>query len=508
MLGAGPGDPSLITVRALEILRRADVVLYDALVHEDLLNACDPAAEKIFVGKRAGRENERQPSINERLVQEARAGRNVVRLKGGDPYLFGRGSEEAEYLAEHDVTFEVVPGVTSPLAVCAYAGISLTHRELASSVAFITAVESGGEDETTHDWNKLATATDTLVIFMGVRKLGAIMAKLIEHGRSADTPAAVFQWASLPQQATVVGTVGTIALLAGEASIGLPALTVVGDVVRLRERLRWYDVLPLFGKKVLVGRAEEQSEEFRRMLRERGADPVSHPLIRIAPPDDGQALTNAVANAGSYDWVVFTSANAVHAFFAAARAAGRDARVFGSAKVCTIGPATRDALASFGIHADLMPSEYRGEAVADAILKASAGKTDLRVLLPRALVARDVLPDTLRASGATVDVVVAYQTLPPTEDARRALRHAIEHRQVDVVVLTSPSSVENLVAALGSDATALLQGFVIASIGPITSAALAKHKIAVTVSASEYTTPGLLDALERYYTEQNHALPD
>jgi uroporphyrinogen III methyltransferase/synthase len=501
LLGAGPGDPDLVTLRAKKHLAEADVVLYDALVHEDLLRLCRKDAKKVFVGKRAGRASERQAAINERMVSEARAGNVVARLKGGDPYLFGRGSEEAEHLANAGVAFEVVPGVTSPLAVCAYAGISLTHRDLASSVAFITAVESGGDEETSHDWAKLATATDTLVIFMGVRTLGAVMDKLVANGRSPSTPAAVFHWASLPQQRTVVGTVATIAELADKAELALPALTVVGDVVGLREKLRWYDTQPLFGKRVFVGRAEEQNDGFAALLRARGAEPVAHPLIRIEAPEAIEPLQRAVQAASSYRWVLFTSSNAVHAFLDEAKAQGRDARVFGEAKICAIGPATAESLAAYGIRADLTPAEYRGEAVAEALRAAEPSLKDVRVLLPRAAVARDVLPDTLRANGALVDIVDAYRTAAPPETERAAIAACIENGDVDVVTITSPSSVQNLVRILGPNAAKTLERLKLASIGPVTTKAAQELGLTVHITATEYTTVGLLDALESYYTE-------
>lgn len=502
LLGAGPGDPELITVRARKHLASADVVLYDALVHEDLLRVCRPDAKKIFVGKRAGRVSERQATINARMVEEARAGRVVVRLKGGDPYLFGRGSEEAEHLASEGVAFEVVPGVTSPLAVCAYAGISLTHRELASSVAFITAVESGDQAESTHDWPKLATATDTLVIFMGVRKLREIMQKLVEHGRAPETPAAVFHWASLPQQRSVVGTVATVASLAEVANLALPALTVVGDVVSLRDKLRWYDVQPLFGKRVLVGRAEEQSEGFASLLRAHGAEPIVRPLIQIEKPADMAPLRDAIGNAHTYAWIIFTSSNAVRAFFAEAAAQSRDARLFGNAKICAIGPATAQTLLAEGVRPDLVPAEYRGEAVAQALINANSGVKGVRVLLPRAEIARDVIPDTLRAHGAVVDIVTTYRTVAPGPAAEQVIRESIRSSEVDIVALTSPSSVESLVKILGPDAKTSLARVTLASIGPITTKAARDLGLEVHVTATEYTTEGLLEALETYYTEK------
>ncbi|MDH3819094.1 MAG: uroporphyrinogen-III C-methyltransferase, partial [Myxococcales bacterium] len=361
LVGAGPGDPELITARGLRRLCEADVVLYDALVHPDQLRAARPEAELVFVGKRAGRASERQAEINRQLVEVAREGKTVVRLKGGDPYLFGRGSEEAELLAAEGIPFEVVPGVPSPLAATAYAGLSLTHRELASSVAYVTATESVEKDRTGHDWSKLATATQTLVIFMGMRKLDSLMKLLIEHGRPADTPVAVVQWASLPKQRTVTGTAVNIHERASEAGLGLPALTIVGDVVRLRDSLRWFDTKPLFGKRILVTRAVHQAGSLAALLRDEGAQPILAPTIRIAPPADPGPLRDAVTHLDCYDWILFTSSNAVDAVFSSISEAGLDVRALAGAKVCAIGVKTREALRSRGIHADLVPKDARAE---------------------------------------------------------------------------------------------------------------------------------------------------
>jgi len=500
LLGAGPGDPELITARALRRLGECDLVLYDALVHPELLRHARPDAELVFVGKRAGAPSERQSAINERLVREARAGRTVARLKGGDPFMFGRGSEEAEHLAAAGIAFEVVPGVTSPLAVCAYAGISLTHRDLSSSVAFLTATESPEKDETAHDWQKLATATQTLVIFMGMRHLERTMARLVAHGRRADEPAAVFHWASLPQQRSIVGTIGTIARLARDAGIGLPALTVVGEVVRLRERLRWYDLQPLFGKRVLVTRPRGQEASFAQRLRDAGADPLLLPTIRIVAAADSAPLERAVREVGGYDAVVFTSANGVAHFFEALAADAGDARRVGRALVVAIGPATAEALAARGVRADLVPAEFRGEAAAESLLAALGDRVrGARVLLPRAEVAREVLPDTLRRAGAIVDVVAAYRTVGALPEDAEQIRALLAAGAIDVVALTSSSTIEQLVALLGDDAIAQLAGVTIASIGPITTATAEKLGLRVAVTAAEYTTGGLLDALTAHF---------
>jgi uroporphyrinogen III methyltransferase / synthase len=502
LLGAGPGDPELITLRARRRLAEADLVLHDALIHPDLLAHCSPHAERVFVGKRAGRRSERQADINRRMVDAAREGRVVARLKGGDPYLFGRGSEEAEHLAAAGIEFEVVPGVSSASAATAYAGVSFSHRELASSVAYVTATESEQKDQSAHDWAKLATATQTLVIFMGVRKLQSLMALLIENGRSPDCPVAVIQWASLPQQHTVVGTVATIAERAHAANIGMPALTVVGQVVDLRERLRWYDRKPLFGKRVLVTRPAAQAASLVQALRDAGADPVPIPAIRIVPPEDPTALRRAVGAIQRYDWVVFTSSNGVQSFFAEVRAQGGDARKLGSARVAAIGPATAQRLREFGIEPDAVPDEYRGEAVFEELARRHPnGMQGVSVLLARAEVAREALPEMLRQAGAHVDVVPAYRTLPASEADHLQLRALIEAGEIDVVTFTSPSTVDSTLAALGDDAARLLAATAIVSIGPITSEAALRRGLRVDATATEYTSGGLVAALERHFKE-------
>ncbi|MCA9611168.1 MAG: uroporphyrinogen-III C-methyltransferase [Myxococcales bacterium] len=498
LLGAGPGDPELITERAKRRLREADVVLYDALVHPDLLRDCKPGASLEFVGKRAGRASERQSDINERLVAAARRGLVVARLKGGDPYLFGRGSEEAEHLAEHGIPFEVVPGVPSPMAATAYAGISLTHRELSSSVAYVTATESPDKDRSSHDWAKLATAAQTLVIFMGMRQLDRLMALLQEHGRAASTPVAVVHWASTPKQRVVVGTVADIADKARDAGLGLPSLVLVGEVVTLRERLRWFDNRPLFGKAVLVTRAPHQAGSLAAKLRERGADPRVAPTIAIVPPKDAAPLRDAVRTVGTYDALVLTSSNAVDRFFEALFADGGDARRVGGAKIYVVGAQTAAALAAHGLRADVVASDARGEGLLDALLDGLAPKS--RVLLPRAEEAREVVPRGLAEAGHSCDVVPVYRTVPADSEGRARVK--AELAECDAVTLTSGSTVDQLVDAVGVDA---LKGKVLASIGPVTSDALVSYGLRPTVEAKTPSVEALVDALAAHYAEGHDA---
>lgn len=505
LLGAGPGDPELVTLRAVRRLREADIVLYDALVHPDLLRHLRPGAETVFVGKRAGRVSERQANINAQLIEAARTRRNVVRLKGGDPYLFGRGSEEAEALVAAGVPFEVVPGVPSPMAAAAYTGISLTHRNLASSVAYVTATESIEKDESAHDWDKLATATQTLVFFMGLRKLDSLMERLIQHGRDPRTPAAVVSHASLPAQRTVVGTVESIAELVRVEQIDMPALTIVGEVVRLREQLRWFESLPLFGKRILVTRPEGQSENLALALRDLGAEPIELPTIQVQPAADPGPLAAAVARLPSYDWLIFTSVNGVKFFFQTLYASGGDARMLARLNIAAIGPATSQSLVQHGLRADLVPDEYRGEAVAEALARAAGDLARQRILLARAEVARDALPTMLRAAGAQLDVVTAYRTVPAPLESFSRIRERLEQGTIDIVTFTSPSTVDRLVEALGADASRLLTRAQLAAIGPITAQAIAAHGLSAHAVATSYTGEGLVDALVARTTQSAHA---
>jgi uroporphyrinogen III methyltransferase/synthase len=486
-------------MRGVACLEAADLVLYDALVHPDVL-AHAHRAEHSFVGKRAGRPSARQTAIHERMLEAARAGRTVVRLKGGDPYLFGRGSEEAEFLHAHQIPFEVVPGVPSPVAATAYAGISLTHRELGSSVAYVTATESAQKDRTSHDWSKLATGPETLVIFMGLRRARSLLALLVEHGRDPETPAAAIQNASLPSQRTVVGTVADLADRIDDAGLGTPALLVVGPVVGLRPSLGWFEELPLFGKRVLVTRPSGQAHVLSALLRAGGAEPIEAPTICIDAPITSAPLVAAVAELHTYDWCIFTSRNGVERFFAEVARQGGDARKLGRARIAVIGPGTTDALAAFGLRPDHVPAEYRGEALADVIVRAARGDlTGARVLLPRAEVARDVVPETLRARGAHVDVVAAYRSRLPDADAASRLRSLLDAGDVDVITFTASSTVSNLVELLGARARELRARPVLASIGPITTDTATRLGLDVAVTATEYTNHGLVAALESYY---------
>ncbi len=460
-----------------------------------MLDAC-PNAEKRNVGKRYGQDSAVQQAINAELVALARAGKTVVRLKGGDPLLFARGAEELQALREAGIAFEIVPGVSSPLAASAYAGIPLTHRELSSSVTFITGSDREGKEWSSASWQKLATATDTICIFMGMRRIEEIMQAIIAGGRSAETEVAVVQWAARPEQRVVSGNLSNIAARARAEGIANPAVIIVGEVVALRDQLRWFDNRPLFGKSLLVPRPFEQGRVTAAAIRARGANARLLPAIEIRDPVDPAPLARAIAELSSFEWVLFTSANGVTRFTRALRAVGLDARAFAHAKIAAIGPKTATALESFGLAADVVAEEFVGEGLARAVLAYGVPK---RVLLARAQVARDVLPDLLRQAGAQVEVVPVYETV--AADAGLALRAHFEQGEIDVALFTSSSTVNAVVDTLGARATELLSRVTVASIGARSPRRrCASAAVRADVVASIFTVDGLLDALETHFS--------
>ncbi len=501
LVGVGPGDPGLLTLRGARVIERADTVLYDALVHPLILRHARPEAEVLFVGKRKGVDSATQDEINHMLLYRARQGRRVARLKGGDPLLFGRGAEEAEFLAREGVAFELIPGVTAALGAAAYAGIPLSHRDLSSSIALVAASERPGKLHSAHDWSRLATATQTVVFYMAMHRLAEDLAGLVTHGRDPATPAAAIQWGTWPEQRVVTGTVADLAERCLQAELGAPALVIVGEVVRLRETLRWWDIAPLFGRRVLVTRAREQAGKLVVALVDRGAAPVEFPAIRFEDVADPAPLARAVAALvdGAYRAVAFTSQNGVERFFRALEARGLDARAVGRAQVVAVGPATAEALRGWGIRADATAREFIGEGVATALGELiGADLPGARVLIPCAEAARDTLPEALRAAGALPDVLAVYRTLPATTGEVSALRSALEAGQVDIATFMSGSAVTSLCAALGPDAPALLARTLVASIGPVTSQTARAQGLAVGVEAREHTSDGLLDALDAH----------
>ena len=496
LVGSGPGDPGLITAKGLRLLEEADAVVYDRLAPEALLRRARPDAELFYVGKRPGDDQAmKQEEINALLVRLGREGRRVVRLKGGDPYVFGRGGEEALALLRAGVPFEVVPGVTSGIAAPAYAGIPVTHRALASSVAFVTGHEDPSKGRTDVDWERVARGADTLVLYMGVGRLGEIASSLVAAGRDPATPAAVIRWGTVPEQRTVMGTLADIAQRVAEAGIRPPAVTVVGEVVRLREEgLAWYEARPLFGRRVVVTRARAQAGELSRRLEELGAAVVEFPTIEIRPPRDFGPLDEAIRGLDSFDWLVFTSVNGVEAFLERLASHGLDVRAIPrGARIAAIGPATAGRVREAGLRVDVVPREYRAEALLEEI--SGEPLRGRRVLIPRAARAREVLPERLREAGAEVSVPPAYETVPSAE-GREELARGLQAGEVDCVTFTASSTVENFVAAFGArEAARLLAGTRVACIGPITAAAARERGLRVDVEAGEYTIEGLVRAV-------------
>lgn len=475
LVGAGPGDPDLITVKGRKVLERADVVLYDALASDKLLDYAPAAAERIYVGKKRAEHEMSQEAINALLVEHARLGRTVVRLKGGDPFIFARGGEEVEALASAGVAFEIVPGVTVPLGVAAYTGVPLTHREHTSAVTFVT-----GHRVDAIDWAKVGSA-ETVVLFMGLVNFAEIAREMIVSGRSKDTPAMVVRWATRPNQETIVGTLATLPGLIAAQGLRPPATIVIGEVVSLRERFNWFEKLPLFGQRIVITRDHRQSRDLAEPLEALGAEVIALPVIEIQPPADTAPLVRAMAQLDTYDWVIFTSVNGVKRFVAGLE----DIRKL-RAKIAAIGPATRAAVEALHLKADVMPVEYVAESLLEAFrVEDLQGK---RVLLPRAAVARDVVPEELRKRGAIVDVAEAYRTEAPAGLAERAKE--VMARRPHWITFTSSSTVKNFVAAAG-----IPSGVKIASIGPITSATARELGLRVDVEAEPHTMQGLVAAI-------------
>lgn len=494
LVGAGPGDVGLFTLKGKAALERADVVIYDFLANEDLLRYARPHCERICVGKRPGEKTSSQQEINQLLVSKAAEGKIVVRLKGGDPFIFGRGGEEAQALVAAGIPFEVVPGVSSGYAAPAYAGIPLTHRDLASSVTFLTGHEDPSKSSTSIDWASLATRAGTLVLFMGVHNLPEISSALIGQGHDPNTPVAVVRWGSRALQQTVTGTLADIASKAEK--IEPPAVIVVGEVVNLREELKWFERLPLFGKRIVATRTREQSRALRDALEEFGAEVVDVPAIEIRDPQSWQMLDGAIARLEEFNYLVFTSANGVRKFLPRLQAFGRDVRDLKGLQIGAIGPGTAAELAKTGIRVDFMPREYKAEGLIEYFKD-----VDLRgkaILIPRAKVARDILPVTLKQQGARVEVVECYETVQPRFAPGELER--ILTPPPDAVTFTSSSTVTNFLQLLDEHQLRRILGHMaIASIGPITSDTIRKNGLEVSVEASESTIPGLVQALQNYY---------
>lgn len=496
LIGAGPGDPGLITVKGMECIQKADVIIYDYLANVSLLQYASKDAELIYVGKKGGDHTLSQDGINALLVEKAQKGL-VVRLKGGDPFIFGRGGEEAEALIDAGISFEVVPGVTSAIAAPAYAGIPLTHRQYTSTVAFVTGHEDPAKTESSIDWEALAKGIGTIVFLMGVKNLPNITRQLRRKGLHADTPVALVRWGTTSAQVTVSGTLDTIEDAVRKAKLKAPAVIVVGDVVRLRERMKWFENRPLLGKRIIVTRAREQASQLVNRLSELGAECLQYPTIQVVAPADWKPLDQAVNNLSSYQWLVFTSVNGVRFFFHRLFENRCDVRALGHMKTACIGPATADELLGYGIKTDILPESYRAESIVEAFKKEDIGGN--KILLPRAMEARPILPVELTRLGATVDEVAAYRT-DSVSDHTGALLEELRSGALDLITFTSSSTVKNFKALLPRDQQKdLLKGVAIASIGPITTDTAIDMGFQVDITAEVYTIAGLCDAILKFY---------
>ena len=498
LVGAGPGDPGLITVKGLECICAADVVIYDFLASPELLRHARRDAQIIYVGKQGGDHTLSQEGINSLIVEKAKQGFTVTRLKGGDPFVFGRGGEEAQILAQQGIAFEIVPGVTSAISAPAYAGIPLTHRDFTATVAFVTGHEDPNKADSNIDWAALAKI-GTLVFFMGVKNLPQITQNLLENGKSPATPAALVRWGTKPEQQTLVGTLKDIAQKAKSQGLKPPAIFIVGEVVSLRGELSWFENRPLFGRRIVVTRSREQASDLVKSLSALGAACMEIPAIEITDPPDFAPLDKAIAQLGQYGWVVFTSVNAVERFFARVFEKGQDARALGNAKIAAIGPATAARLKNYGFVTDVIPQTYRAESVIEAF--ADKNMQGVKVLLPRALEARPVLPVELKKMGAAVDEVAVYQTVAASGPLKAGLMESLKKGQVDMVTFTSSSTVSNFAALFEPDTLApLMENVTKAAIGPITADTARDLGLDCTVVAEEFTIPGLVKAITDHYS--------
>lgn len=502
LIGAGPGDPKLITLRGLECLQQAETVIYDRLASPRLLTYVPALAERIYVGKGPDCHTLRQEEINQLLVQKAQEGKIVARLKGGDPFVFGRGGEEAEALAAAGIPFEIVPGITSAIAVPAYAGIPVTHRDYTSALAIVTGHEDPQKADSSIDWEHLTAAAGTLVFLMGLENLTRIVEQLLKHGKSPKTPIALIRWGTRPEQEIVTGNLADIAQKARDAKFTSPVVIIVGEVVQMREKLQWIEKRPLFGRRIAVTRSRTQASVLTRKLEAIGAEVWEFPTIEIAPAADYGPLDACLRQLNMYKWIIFTSVNGVDAFFKRLRETGGDVRQLQGVRLAAIGPATGEALAKRGLQVDYMPTEFRAE----GILEGLAGQVNPgdRILLPRAREARLILPEQLAKLGAIVEEVVAYETVLGPADAG-VLLDLLQRKQLHAVTFTSSSTVRNFMTLLqagpAENPLSLLESVIVACIGPITADTARELGLKVQVEAAEYTIDGLVKALTDYYQE-------
>jgi uroporphyrinogen III methyltransferase / synthase len=501
LVGAGPGDPGLITLKGVRLLQQAEVVIYDFLASPELLRHVSREAEIIYVGKKGGDHTLPQHEINQMIIHKASLGKRVVRLKGGDPFIFGRGGEEAEELAKAGIPFEIVPGVTSAIAVPAYAGIPLTHRRYNTGVAFFTGHEDPTKEGLAQGSEKQTGRLDTLVFLMGVKNLPSIVESLLSQGLEPQTPAALIRWGTTPSQKTLTGTLETISRKAEEAALTPPAIFIVGKVIELRDTLNWFERRPLFGKTIVVTRTREQASELVNRLNDLGAECLEFPTILISPPSDWSELDQAIRRIEEFNWIFFTSPNGVHFFLDRMENLHLDLRSLKGINIGVIGPATAQALSEYHLKADLIPVKYQAEHLLEALSQVPL--VNQKVLIPRAEQAREVLPEGLRQMGAEVLVVSAYQTLPALE-GKEELEEKMNLGLIDCLTFTSSSTVINFLALFArQEILPLIKRVKVACIGPITAQTARNNGLQVDIEAEDYTIPGLVAAIEKYFKGQN-----
>lgn len=494
LIGAGPGDPELLTLKGKRCLEEADVVVGDYLADPRLLKHMRPDAEYIYVGKKAGNHTMKQHEISELLAKKGEEGHIVARLKGGDPFVFGRGGEEIEVIRAHGVDFEEVPGITSAISAPAYAGIPVTHRGLAASFAVITGHEDPTKDQSSIHWDRLAGGVDTLIFLMGVGHTAMIATQLMKYGRSPTTPAAFVRWGTRPYQETYTTTLDHAAEDVEKLGIKPPAVFIVGDVVNLRDTMNWFDNRPLFGKRVVVTRSRSQASKLVHVLDAKGAECFEIPTIAISKPsDDFAGIDKGIAAIESYDWIVFTSQNGVNCFFERLFAKGKDVRALGGMKIACIGPVTAKELHKYGLRADCVPAAYKAEDLLDE-MKKEIQKGE-KIFIPRAKEARDLLPKGLEEAGALVDVVEAYTTEPDMA-CQESLIELLEDHKVDIITFTSSSTVRNLMKLIEGKGD-LLAGVTLACIGPITADTCKEYDLTPSIVSDVYTIDGLVEAIEK-----------
>lgn len=494
LIGAGPGDPGLLTLKGRDVLSRADVVVHDALINPRILEWLRPGATRIFAGKRGGRESIAQTEINRLLLRLAKRGKRVARLKGGDPFLFGRGGEEALFLSKHGIPFEIVPGVTAASGAAAYAGIPLTDRQLGSMVTLVTGHEGQNKKEESVEWSRISRKS-TLIIYMGLDQLALITDRLLHLNWDPKTPAVIVRWASTSFQTTLEGTLQTIADQAAQAQLQSPVIILIGRVASLRKKLSWFDAKPLFGKKIVITRAAEQAHEFAWLLEDAGAEVFSFPTIQILPPKTWQPVDQAIQTLALFDWILFTSVNGVSSFFSRLKTLGGDIRDLKGIRIGAIGPKTAARLETLGLRVDVFPTEYRAEALADAV----GSVKRLKILLARAQEARDVLPETLTARGASVTIASVYRTVKvrrvPSDLKKRLL-----NGEMNAVTFTSSSTVDGFMLHFNArERKRIFEHTRAAVIGPITATTLQGYGIRPAIRASRYTIEALAKALVKHF---------